>query len=345
MSSPAPNINNEKKIRDNQGILYELTSTIDINNKILILTCLNTSILCRYLYEIKLELDDFRRINSNFRVFINIEEIGNLISQLNENNKIQIENINNNENIKLFFNIINLFGSEERVEIVLEKKQLDNNELIKNLIEKVNNLIEENKNLKEKVEKQNEELNLLNNLIYHKIDSKIIQNENETFLIVNRLKQIPIFKNKKFLTRLLFNSTYHGDKADTFHNKCDNKNNLLFLIKTKKQLRFGGFISVLINGKDKLIQDNDAFCFSLTLNKIYNKIQKYPYSIWDTGKEIITFLLDIFKIVDNFFVAQSICNDGDREIYYDNQQKKYEINGGEKNFIVQVLEVFEVIFI
>ena len=119
----------------------------------------------------------------------------------------------------------------------------------------------------------------------------------------------------------------------------------MFLIKTKKQLRFGGFISVLINGKDKLIQDNDAFCFSLTLNKIYNKIQKYPYSIWDSGKEIITFLLDIFKIVDNFFVAQSICNDGDREIYYDNQQKKYEINGGEKNFIVQVLEVFEVIFI
>ena len=42
MSSPAPNFSDEKKIRDNQGILYELTSTIDINNKILILTCLNT---------------------------------------------------------------------------------------------------------------------------------------------------------------------------------------------------------------------------------------------------------------------------------------------------------------
>ena len=196
MSSPAPNFSDEKKIRDNQGILYELTSTMDINNNILILTCLNTSILCPYLYEIKLELDDFIRINSNFRIFINIEEIGNLISQLNENNKIQIENINNNENIKLFFNITNLVGTEERVEIVLEKKQLDNNELIKNLIEKVNNLIEENKTL-------NIKLNLLNNLIYHKIDSKIIQNENETFLIVNRLKQIPIFKNKKFLTHVI----------------------------------------------------------------------------------------------------------------------------------------------
>ena len=45
MSSAAPNFNNEKKIMDNQGILYEFTSTMDINNNILILTCLNTSIL------------------------------------------------------------------------------------------------------------------------------------------------------------------------------------------------------------------------------------------------------------------------------------------------------------
>ena len=81
MSTPAPNINIEKKIfKNNQGILYELTNVIDDKNNILILTCLNTSILCPYLYEIKLELDDFIRINSNFRIFINIEEIGNLIS-------------------------------------------------------------------------------------------------------------------------------------------------------------------------------------------------------------------------------------------------------------------------
>ena len=82
-------------------------------------------------------------------------------------------------------------GSQERVEIELEKKEIDNNALIKNLIEKVNNLIEENKTL-------NIKLNLLNNLIYHKIDSNIIQNEQEQLLIENRLKQIPILKIKNF---------------------------------------------------------------------------------------------------------------------------------------------------
>ena len=340
MTAPAPNLNNTKKyINNNQGILYELTNKIDDNNNMLILTCLNTSILCNYLYEIKLGLDDFIRINRYFRVFINIEEIKNLICDLIENNRIQIENINNSENIKIFFNITNLTGSQERVEIELEKKEIDNNALIKNLIEKVNNLIEENKTL-------NIKLNLLNNLIYHKIDSNIIQNEQEQLLIENRLKQIPIFKNKKFLTHLLFNSLYHGDKADTFHSKCDNKNNLLFLIKTTKNVRFGGFTSVFINGEKKTcIKDDDAFCFSLFLKKIYNKIKKIPNSIYVSEYEIITFLEDIFKIYNNFFSTQSICNDSERKVCYDNQFTKYEINGGEKSFLVERLEVFEVIFI
>ena len=346
MSTPAPNINIEKKfIKNNQGFLYELTNIIDNENNILILTCSNTSILCHYSYEIKLGLDDFIKLNKNFCEFTNLEEIKSFISQLIENNKIQIENINNDENIKLFFNIITLNGIEEKVEIIFKKKILDTNELVGNLIEKVNNLIEENKYLKITVYQQNQKLNVLENLIYHKIDSKIIQNEKEQLLIENRLKQIPIFANKKFLTHLLFNSTYHGDRAYTFHKKCDNKNNLLFLIKTKKQLRFGGFTSVFINGIGKKIEDDDAFCFSLTLNKIYNKIKKFPESIFVHEKEIITFLKDIFKIFDNFFATQSICNDAERTIFYDNQEKEYEINGGEKTFIVEILEVFEVIFI
>ena len=37
-----------------------------------------------------------------------------------------------------------------------------------------------------------------------------------------------------FLTRLLFRAIIHGDKAITFHNLSDYKNNLLFLVKKKK---------------------------------------------------------------------------------------------------------------
>ena len=130
---------------------------------------------------------------------------------------------------------------------------------------------------------------------------------------------------------------------------CDYKNNLLFLVKTKKNFRFGGFISVSIcvskSKNDTSVRDNDAFCFSLNLSKIYNII-KNKEAIYINSNEIITFLMDIFKIYDNFYKKESVCTDsreGDKFICYDGQNKKYEINGGEGTFFVQELEVFEII--
>lgn len=58
--------------------------------------------------------------------------------------------------------------------------------------------------------------------------------------------------------------------------------------------------------------------------------------------------MDIFKIYNKFFSKESIYNDareGKKYIYYNNQNSKYEINGGEKTFLVQELEVFEIIYI
>ena len=127
------------------------------------------------------------------------------------------------------------------------------------------------------------------------------------------------------------------------------KNNLLFLVKTRKNYRFGGFTSSYIDPRNhqKCVYDNNAFCFSLNLSKIYNII-KNKEALYLNNDEIITFLMDIFKIFDNFFSKESICNDsreGNKYICYDNQEKKHEINGGERTFFVQELEVFEIIFI
>ena len=41
--------------------------------------------------------------------------------------------------------------------------------------------------------------------------------------------------------------------------------------------------------KKTCIKDDDAFCFSLSLKKIYNKIKKIPNSIYVSEYEIITF--------------------------------------------------------
>ena len=180
------------------------------------------------------------------------------------------------------------------------------------------------------------------------MDSLIINDENEQLLIENRLKKVKIFSNKIFLSKLLYRATIHGDDAKTFHYLCDYKNNLLFLIKTKKNYRFGGFTTRMMCSKDdgQCLRDDDSFCFSLNLKKIYNAMK--DLAIYINSDEIITFLMDIFKIYNKFFTKESICTDarsGKKYIYFNNQKNNYEINGGESTFLVQELEVFEIIFI
>ena len=57
--------------------------------------------------------------------------------------------------------------------------------------------------------------------------------------------------------------------------------------------------------------------------------------------------MDIFKIYDKFFTVKSICTDArdKKYVYFDNQTNAYEINGGENSFLVQELEVFQIMFI
>ena len=56
--------------------------------------------------------------------------------------------------------------------------------------------------------------------------------------------KLNIFQEKKYNFNLLYRATLDGDKAKTFHNICDNKNNLLFLIKaTTDYLRFCGLMT------------------------------------------------------------------------------------------------------
>lgn len=332
-----------------KNYLYIINNRLDEKNKKIILSCHIESNLSPFYYEISLGLDDFKKLNKNFKVYDDIIEINSFINENIQEKKIIIKKEEvNEENLKLSFVLYNLKGIVENVEIKLEKKELGTNEIIKELMKHVNKLNMENKNLKLQLDEAKDKINSLKNIIRHKMDSLIIEDEKEQKFLENRLNKIKIFSGKNLLTRLLFRATIHGDKASTFHNLCDYKNNLLFLVKTTKNYRFGGFTTVSISeSKDSsTVMDNDAFCFSFNLSKIYNII-KNKEAIWIKKDEIITFLRDIFKIYDNFFKNESKCDDsrdGNKYICYDGQNKKYEINGGEKTFFVQELEVFEIIF-
>ena len=332
------------KINENT---YALKNQLDEENKKIVLSCQIISSLSLYYYESSLSLDDLLKLNKNLKICENINEVNDFFSQSIKDNKITLKN-DNEDNLIIIVSIFNIRGSEEQFEISLKRQEKNSNNLIKELVKNVNSLIEENKNLDKKLQQAKDQINCLKNIINHRIDSLIINDNNEHLLIENRLKEVKLFSNKIFLSRILYRATIHGDDAKTFHSLCDYKNNLLFLVKTKKNYRFGGFTTKMISPSYycNAIRDDESFCFSLNLNKIYN--MKKDLAIYINGEEIITFLMDIFKIYNNFFKRESICNDareGEKYIYFDNQKSNYEINGGEKTFLVKELEVFEIIFI
>ena len=98
-----------------------------------------------------------------------------------------------------------------------------------------------------------------------------------------------------------------------------------------------------MNDHDNCLKDDEAFCFSFNLRKVYNKVKSFKDSVYINKFEIITFLADIFKIRDGFSHAENICDDWQRKsLFFDNQSSENEITGGRKKFQVKELEVYEI---
>ena len=64
----------------------------------------------------------------------------------------------------------------------------------------------------------------------------------------------------------------NGSKSEDFHKYCDNKGPTLILIKTTKNIIFGGFSPLSWNnkGRDQFDKSNQTFIFYLNLVKKYD---------------------------------------------------------------------------
>ena len=98
------------------------------------------------------------------------------------------------------------------------------------------------------------------------IISNIIKNEGELSLITQRIET---YLNRNINYNILFFSKVDGDKAATFHQKCDKAKRSLVLIMDNEGNRFGGFTLRSWSGKNIQKKDEKAFIFSIDKNKIY----------------------------------------------------------------------------
>ena len=152
-------------------------------------------------------------------------------------------------------------------------------------------------------------------------------------------------KNIKY--NLIYRASRDGDHTTKFQKKCKVHFHQLVCIKTTDLNIFGGYTDIGFQSRaGGIYNDDEAFVFSFDKQKIYN-IKK--------GKEAIYDKSDHGPFFGNYndgyciFTAQNqnllkcTC-----QIYanspFDGFTSNYELNQGKSEFLIQELEVFEVLF-
>ena len=182
---------------------------------------------------------------------------------------------------------------------------------------------------------------ILDNLFYP-YHSDIIKSIDEFEFLRDTLGKVEL--------RMIINSNIHGDFAKDFHERANYKH-LLILIETLEGNRFGGYtsdnfvpmtIGLISTSVDIQKYDDVAFLFNLDTKKIYDinedKVEtalncdKY-YTLSFGEKDLI--------IWDYFLTKGGVSNFPD---YYGKGAQPLELTGGEQNFQINSIEVYQVLF-
>ena len=226
-------------------------------------------------------------------------------------NKIFELNLNETEkDLNSRVNILEAIISEQNTKIILLEERIKK-------LEDIINKYEEKESEKEKEEQ-----------LISFSGTEILNNESKKML----LSWLP---RKPIKITLLLNSNIDGDSTSTFMDKCSGKCPTLAVIKTTKGNIFGGYTTQL--WKQGKVQDRNAFVFSIDKKKKYN-IKNPEYAI---GFENNYFWM--FGYSYNTIVCRNNCTKTN-DNYVDNKSydipEQYELNEGERNFIVKSFEIY-----
>ena len=289
--------------------------------------------------------------------------------------QIELKKKESNTNV-INIELCNKVNALEKQIEEMKKENLLFKETISNELEKINSLervskeMEKIKNLEKIIMEQKSEIQELKEWkarydkeiqrtikkkkdeeIMKKIDSKIIKEKKELDFLEERLKRNdPLLMKRTVIYKLLYRATKDGNNASSFHKKCDNISGTLTILKTNKGMRFGGYTEKTWDGNQVSKKDNQgiAFCYSLDLFKIYNNSDKAESSIrcyTDEGPNFYggdCYMFYIYFPIDTNTSSSTVYKTSNTS--YGKFEKDYEINNGESNFVMQELEVFQILF-
>ena len=210
-------------------------------------------------FEGEFTLKDLIKESKVFSVFEDIDDVIDNLKLVIANEYLSLFLDMNYEFYFEFF--IDINGNKKQVRLMLQPKNEDSKKKMALRIQEQQKKIEELSKKNEKIEKNYEHLyNTIkhnyeispqnNNQVCYEakspnnlsVDSKIFKTEEEISFIKKCIYN-KLYKNlnQNFTFKLLYRATRDGDKASTFHKNCDGICPLLLLVKTKKEIRFGGF--------------------------------------------------------------------------------------------------------
>ena len=270
-------------------------------------------------------------------------ELNNLKAQVGQMNlmKQQMDEINMLKAKVEELSRNNMKSNAENDEKEMLKRKLQELESLKNEYEQEIKTLRENKttvatkSVQESSGLEKKQLLFEDKAQQISVKGDIIHSTEELELITRKINKA----NKKITLNLLYKATVDSDRAEAFHDKCDQAQSSLVLVETDKGKRFGGFTSCSWAGECIDKKDEDAFIFSLDKMQVYENIP---------GEEAIgcypkfgpIFLGCQIRIYDNAFAKGGTTYEKGLNF---NTEEDFELTGGERIFGIKEIEVYEVI--
>ena len=140
----------------------------------------------------------------------------------------------------------------------------------------------------------------------------------------------------------VYQATIDGDGSDNFHSRCDCIPNLLVLVKTAGNRRFGGFtsknFSLQASGHEHYVDDKKAFLFSLDKKQIY-PYKNSKYAINSSKYYGPYFGENDFRIGNHpIYLKQLFTCESDQNSGYDFKGDKNALSEDGESRGIQILE-------
>lgn len=290
-------------------------------------------------------MDIFSKVN-NINNSIDDENINNFNSLIIDNNNDNMfdavsfgKNSSNNNNLNnsmLTTTSAKFSEFSFNPEKLLKKNNIKNNggmgSVSQNNNKKYNNINKNNVNINN------------NTKIEYIINSEIIKNFNELNLIITSLPTFNKFDNYYPKFQIIFQSSLDGDSAKNFHKFCDSEPNIIVLVESKNNNRFGGYTKIGFSSDGEKKYDDSAFLFSFDENRIYRINKKYRNILCEPNIGPCFGDKDnkIFNISDNYLSEKS-CFNKSNEFYYGVNQDLDDFTNKNQEFIINKLEIFKIL--